>query len=115
MHFEVMGKSYPAQIEDLSLTGCKLVLMSESEVPLRHIFELAFTVRRRPFRVRARATGMREAGRVGVEFVGISLTTTQYLHDLMDQLAAQQKLVSPRAHVSSRQGTVSQIAPPLGR
>lgn len=85
----MMGKSYDAQIEDLSLTGCKLVLLNESEIPLRQIFELTFTVKRRPFRVRARATGMRGEGRVGVQFMGVSLITTQNLHDLMDQLAAQ--------------------------
>lgn len=89
IHFDLMGRSYPARIEDLSLTGCKLVLLSEPEIPLRHIFELTFTVRRRPFRVRARATGRRGEKRVGVQFMGLSLITTQHLHDLMDELAAQ--------------------------
>ncbi len=94
IHFHVMGKSYPAQIEDLSLTGCKLVLLGEAEIPLRQIFELTFTVKRRPFRVRARATGMRGEGRIGVQFMGVSLITTQNLHDLIDELAAQRSAFS---------------------
>jgi hypothetical protein len=88
IHFHRIGKSYPARIEDLSLTGCKLVLLSESEINVRSIFELTFTVRGLPFRVRARATGIRGSGHIGVEFVGISLSTTQYLHDLIDELEA---------------------------
>ena len=94
IHFDMMGKSYPAQIEDLSLTGCKLVLLSESEIPLRQIFELTFTVKRRPFRVRARATGTRSPGCVGVQFMGLSLITTQNLHDLIDELAAQTSMAT---------------------
>jgi hypothetical protein len=89
IHFDLLGQRHPAQIEDLSLTGCKLVLLSESEIPLRQIFELTFTVKRRPFRVRARATGTRGPGIVGVQFMGLSLITTQNLHDLIDELAAQ--------------------------
>jgi hypothetical protein len=99
IHFNSIGKSCAARIEDLSLTGCKLVLLRETEIPLRHIFELTFTVKRRPFRIRARATGKREAGRVGVQFMGLSLITTQNLHDLIDELAAQ-------ASVFSRHGAV---------
>jgi c-di-GMP-binding flagellar brake protein YcgR len=91
IHFQWTGKSYPARIEDLSLTGCKLVLLRESEISLRNIFELTFTIKRLPFRVRARATGMRGSEAVGVEFVGISLSTTQYLHDLIDELEAQRR------------------------
>jgi hypothetical protein len=31
---------------------------------------------------------MRGPACVGIEFVGLSLTTTRYLHDLIDELAA---------------------------
>lgn len=107
IHFELAGKSFPAQIEDLSLTGCKLMLLSESEIPLRQIFELTFTVKHRPFRVRARATGIRGARGVGVQFMGLSLTTTQNLHNLMDELAAQGSMArlsaaQPARFVSAR-------------
>lgn len=93
IHFDLIGKLYPAQIEDLSLTGCRLLLLSDSEIPLRHIFELTFTVKRRSFRVRARVTGMRGPRHVGVQFVGLSLITTQNLHELIDHLAAQASIV----------------------
>ena len=96
IHFNAIGKSCPARIEDLSLTGCKLVLLSETEIPLRHIFELTFTVKRRPFRIRARATGKRDAGRVGVQFMGLSLITTQNLHDLIDELDRQARVFGGR-------------------
>jgi c-di-GMP-binding flagellar brake protein YcgR len=86
-----MGTPCPARIEDLSLTGCKLVLASESEISLRSIFELTFAVRGLRFHIRARATGIRGAGRIGVEFVGISLSTTRHLHDLIDELEAQRR------------------------
>jgi len=36
---------------------------------------------------------MRGSGSVGVEFVGLSLTTTRYLHDVIDELAARRSLV----------------------
>jgi hypothetical protein len=65
------------------------VLLSKAEINVRSIFELTFTVKRLPFRVRARATGTRGAEVIGVEFVGISLSTTGHLHDLMDELEAQ--------------------------
>jgi hypothetical protein len=65
-----------------------LVLLNESEIRLRSTFELTFTVNRQPFRVRARATGRRGPDGIGVEFMGLTLTTTQYLHDLIDHLAA---------------------------
>lgn len=96
IHFNSIGKSCAARIEDLSLTGCKLVLQNEADIPLRHIFELTFTVKRRLFRIRARATGRREAGRVGAQFMGLSLITTQNLHDLIDELASPAAMVSPR-------------------
>lgn len=84
----------PARIEDLSVTGCRLVLLGKSEIRLRSIVELTFTVNRLPFRIRARATGMRGPGSVGVEFVGITLTTTRYLHDLIDELAARRSVAT---------------------
>jgi hypothetical protein len=102
--FQMMGRSYPARIEDLSLTGCKLVLVGDAELPLRQIFELTFTVKRRPFRVRARATGMRGPGRVGVQFMGLSLITTQNLHDLFDQLAAQAS--TAKAQIAAQPATI---------
>jgi hypothetical protein len=67
------------------------VLLRESEISPRSIFELTFTVKRLPFRVRARVTGTRGAETIGVEFVGISLSTTRYLHDLIDELEAQRR------------------------
>src|SRR5579875_4174868 len=88
IHLHASGESCPARIEDLSLTGCKLVLLRKREISLRSIFELTFTVNRLPFRVRARATGTRGPGCIGVEFVGLSLSTTRYLHDVIDELAA---------------------------
>lgn len=67
------------------------MLLKESEISLRSIFELTFTVKRLPFRVRARVTGTRGSEAIGVEFVGISLSTTQNLHDLIDELDAQRR------------------------
>jgi hypothetical protein len=68
--------------------------LKESEIRLRTVFELTFTVKRLPFRVRARATGVRGARGVGVEFMGLSLTTTQHLHDLIDELAARRGIAA---------------------
>jgi hypothetical protein len=96
IHFPCIGKSCHARVEDLSLTGCRLAILSQSPIELRSIFELAFTVRRMHFRVLARATGMRGVGRVGVEFVGLTLSTTRYLHDLMDELEAARKTLGVR-------------------
>lgn len=90
IHFQLTGKSYPARVKDLSLTGCKLLLLNESRIEPRNIFELTFRVNQIPFRVRARATGMRGPDGVGVEFVSLTLTTTQNLHDLIDELEARQ-------------------------
>lgn len=89
------GRPCPARIEDLSLTGCRLVLLADSEIKLRSIFELTFTVNRLPFRVRARATGTRGAASIGVQFMGLSLSTTRHLHDLIDELAAQRWMTAP--------------------
>jgi hypothetical protein len=83
------------------VTGCKLILLRKAEIRLRSIFELTFTVNRLPFRVRARATGMRGPACVGIEFVGLSLTTTRYLHDLIDELAAHRSLPGSRTRLSA--------------
>lgn len=94
IHLQWTGRSYPARVKDLSLTGCKLVLLKDSQIEPRSIFELTFTVNRIPFRVRARATGLRGPDGVGVEFVSLTLTTTQNLHDLIDELLARQRILA---------------------
>jgi PilZ domain len=88
MHFFWNGSSCPALIEDVSLTGCRLVMLEEAEIELQRIFELTFTVNELPFRVRAKATSIRCAGHIGVEFVEVRPRLSRYLLDLIEELAA---------------------------
>jgi len=76
IHLLGMEKSCPARIEDLSLKGCKLVLLEEAaddpELDLPNVFELTFTVNELSFRVRGRSTGFRGTKYIGVEFLDLS-------------------------------------------
>ena len=87
-----MEKSCPARIEDLSLKGCKLVLLEEAaddpELNLPNVFELTFTVNELSFRVRGRSTGFRGAKYIGVEFLDLSPRVKRYILDLVEELAA---------------------------
>ena len=93
VHHPWAARPYPARVKDLSVTGCKLVLLAEAAIEPRSIFELTFTVNRIPFRVHARATGVRGPDGLGVEFVSLTLTATQNLYDLIDELAEKQRMV----------------------
>lgn len=88
LHFYRNGSSYPAQIEDVSLKGCKLLLLAEAEIDLQSVFELTFTVNELPFRVRAKVISIRGAGHIGVEFVDVRPRLSRYLLDLIEELAA---------------------------
>ncbi len=60
IHLLGIEKSCPARIEDLSLKGCKLVLLHQPEpdFDLPRVFELTFTVNELSFRVRGRINGV---------------------------------------------------------
>jgi hypothetical protein len=89
IHLLGIEKSVPARIEDLSLKGCKLILLlDDPEFDLPTVFELTFTVNELSFRVRGRSTGMRAAGCIGVEFMDLSPRLKSYIRDLVEELAA---------------------------
>ena len=89
IHLLGVERSCPARIEDLSLRGCKLVLLvDDPEFELPNVFELTFTVNELSFRVRGRSTGMRAAKCVGVEFVDLRPRSKRYVRDLVEELAA---------------------------
>lgn len=88
IHLLGIEKSCPARIEDLSLKGCKLVLLGESDLDLPHIFELTFTVNELSFRVRGRSTGFRGTRCIGVEFVDLRPRSKRYILDMVEELAA---------------------------
>jgi hypothetical protein len=88
IHLLGIEKSCPARIEDLSLKGCKLVLLGEPDFDLPHIFELTFTVNELSFRVRGRSAGFRGAVCVGVEFVDLRPRSKRYILDMLEELAA---------------------------
>jgi hypothetical protein len=88
IHLLGIEKSCPARIEDLSLKGCKLVLLGEPDFDLPHIFELTFTVNELSFRVRGRWAGFRGAVCVGVEFVDLRPRSKRYILDMLEELAA---------------------------
>ena len=90
IHLPGIERSCPARIEDLSLKGCKLVLLDEPEpdfdLPL--VFELTFTVNELTFRVRGRSTGFRGTRTVGVEFVDLRPRSKRFILDMVEELAA---------------------------
>jgi hypothetical protein len=90
IHLLGIEKSCPARIEDLSLKGCKLVLLGEPEpeFDLPNVFEVTFTVNELSFRVRGRSVGFRAAGSVGVEFVDLRPRSKRYILDMVEELAA---------------------------
>jgi hypothetical protein len=92
IHLLGVEKSLPARIEDLSLQGCKLVLLDEAaddpEFDLPTVFELTFTVNELSFRVRGRSTGMRTKRCIGVEFLDLLPRLESYIRDLVEELAA---------------------------
>jgi hypothetical protein len=94
IHLLGIEKSCPARIEDLSLKGCKLVLLHEPELEpepefnLPTVFEVTFTVNELSFRVRGRSTGFRGARCIGVEFVDLRPRLKRYILDLLEELAA---------------------------
>ena len=89
IHLLGTEKSCPARIEDLSLKGCKLVLLDEPEpeFDLPNVFEVTFTVNELSFRVRGRSVGFRGAGCIGVEFVDLRPRLKRYVLDLLEELA----------------------------
>lgn len=91
IHLLGMEKSCPARIEDLSLKGCKLVLLGdpedEAEFDLPTVFELTFTVNELSFRVRGRSTGFRGTRCIGVEFVDLRPRSKRYILDVVEELA----------------------------
>jgi len=88
IHLLGTEKTVPAQIEDLSLKGCKLVLLDEAVDDLPIFFELTFTVHELTFRVRGKSTGFRGTRCVGVEFVDLRPRSKSYILDLVEELAA---------------------------
>ncbi len=92
IHLLGIEKSCPARIEDLSLKGCKLVLLDEpepeSEFDLPTVFEVTFTVNELSFRVRGRLAGLRAAGCIGVEFMDLRPRSKRYILDMVEELAA---------------------------
>jgi hypothetical protein len=88
IHLLGIEKSCPARIEELSLKGCKLVLLGEPDFDLPRVFELTFTVNELSFRVRGRSAGFRGAGCVGVEFVDLRPRSKRYILDMVEELAA---------------------------
>jgi len=90
IHLLGVEKTVPAQIEDLSLKGCKLVLLGELEddFDLPIFFELTFTVHELTFRVRGRSTGFRGIRCIGVEFMDLRPRSKSYIRDLVEELAA---------------------------
>jgi hypothetical protein len=90
IHLLGIEKSCPARIEDLSLKGCKLVLLDEPEpeFDLPTVFELTFTVNELSFRVRGRLAGFRGAGCIGVEFVDLRPRSKRFILDMVEELAA---------------------------
>ena len=92
IHLLGIEKSCPARIEDLSLKGCKLVLLGEpegeAEFDLPTVFEVTFTVNELSFRVRGRLAGFRAAGCIGVEFVDLRPRSKRYILDMVEELAA---------------------------
>ena len=90
IHLLGIEKSCPARIEDLSLKGCKLVLLNEPEpdFDLPTVFELTFTVNELSFRVRGRSAGFRAAGCIGVEFVDLRPRSKRFILDMVEELAA---------------------------
>ena len=89
IHLLGIEKSCPARIEDLSLKGCKLVLLDEpeSEFDLPTVFEVTFTVNELSFRVRGRLAGFRAAGCIGVEFMDLRPRSKRYILDMVEELA----------------------------
>jgi hypothetical protein len=94
IHLLGIEKSCPARIEDLSLRGCKLVLLHEPELEpepefdLPTVFELTFTVNELSFRVRGRSTGFRGTRCIGVEFLDLLPRSMRYILDMVEELAA---------------------------
>ena len=92
IHLLGIEKSCPARIEDLSLKGCKLVLLGEpegeAEFDLPTVFEVTFTVNELSFRVRGRLAGFRAAGCIGVEFVDLRPRSKRFILDMVEELAA---------------------------
>lgn len=90
IHLLGIEKSCPARIEDLSLRGCKLVLVDEPEpdFDLPTIFELTFTVHELTFRVRGRSTGFRGTRCLGVEFMDLRPRSKRFILDLVEEIAA---------------------------
>lgn len=88
IHLLGVEKSCLARIEDLSLKGCKLVLLDESVDDLPIFFELTFTVHELSFRVRGRSTGFRGTHCIGVEFTDLRPRARHFIRDLVEELAA---------------------------
>jgi hypothetical protein len=90
IHLLGIERSCPARIEDLSLKGCKLVLLyePESDFDLPTVFELTFTVNELSFRVRGRSTGFRGTNCIGVEFVDLRPRSKRFILDMVEELAA---------------------------
>lgn len=110
MHLFGIGQSCPARIENLSLKGCKLVLLHPPEFNLRTLFELTFTVHELPFRVRGKVTGIRAEGCIGVEFVDLRPRLKRYLQDLIEELAAGGwKPIRMEGHAAGRPGAGPQL------
>lgn len=107
IHLLGIEKSCPALIEDLSLKGCKLVLVGEAvddpEFDLPTVFELTFTVNELSFRVRGRSTGLRAKGSVGVEFLDLRPRLKSYIRDLVEEIAAGNWKPKAQSTVSTRQ------------
>src|SRR6185437_941573 len=87
-HLLGIEKTVPARIEDLSLKGCRLVLLDEVVDDLPIFFELIFTVHELTFRVRGRSTGFRGTRCIGVEFMDLRPRSKSYIRDLVEELAA---------------------------
>ena len=89
IHLLGIEKSCHERIEDLSLKGCKLVVLDDDpDFDLPTVFELTFTVHELSFRVRGRSTGFRGTRCVGVEFMDLRPRLKSYIRDLVEELAA---------------------------
>lgn len=107
LHFPGSRATISARIEDLSLLGCRLVLVESSTLSPQDRFEIAFVVNQLPFRVSAELRSLRHKDMVlGVEFQNLSHRSRTYLQDLIDELAARRLPPAPRDVSSAGTGTL---------
>ena len=84
--FSFDAEPCPARIADLSVEGCRLILLKPEELENNDRIELTFTVNQLPFRVLGQVKAVRSPTEFGLHFPQLGKTARGRLCDLIEEL-----------------------------